>query len=159
MFRAYVQPIVDYNSEIFSPYLLKDIRMLERAQRAYTKRIPGMRNLSYAQRLQSLSLQSLEEKRLRVDLNLTFRIMKGLVDIDFADFFEFSDVVRTRGNSLKLKIPRCYHDPAFHFFTNRIPPVWNALPDAVVTAPSLGVFKSRLSDIDLTRHLKLPDIG
>jgi len=81
MFRVYVKPIVEYNAEIFSPYLVKDIRFLERALRSYTKRFPGLRNFSYERRLQILNMQSLEECRLRTELALTFKILNGQVDV------------------------------------------------------------------------------
>jgi hypothetical protein len=155
MFRVYVRPVVEYNAEIFSPYLLKDIRFLERALRSFTKRFPGLRNFSYERRLQILNMQSLEESRLRTELALTFKILKGHVDIEHSDFFEFSTVSRTRGHSMKLKIPRCRLDPVKNFFTNRIPVVWNALPNDVVSAPSVAAFKSRLAKVSLRRFLKV----
>lgn len=154
MFRVFVRPIVSYNSEIFTPYLLKDIRGLERVLRRYTKRFPGMRNLPYATRLRHLNIRSLEECRLRADLIFTFRILNRLVDVRPDNFFELSQNLRTRGNSQKLRIPRCRLDSTKYFFTNRIPAVWNTLPEEVVTARSLCSFKSRLEKVDLTNYIR-----
>ena len=36
-FKVYVRPILEYNSEIWSPYLLSDIKKLEKVQRKFTK--------------------------------------------------------------------------------------------------------------------------
>jgi hypothetical protein len=154
MFNIYVLPTVSYNSPAWNPYLLKDIRQVERVLRTFTRRIPGMSGLSYEERLRQLNMHSLEETRLRADLVLTYRILNGLVEISSHDFFERDTGTRTRGHPMKLKIPRCRLDSAKYFFANRMPNVWNSLPASVVTAPSIAVFKKRLSTVDLCTHLK-----
>ena len=44
-------------------------------QRKFTKMIPGMSGLSYHSRLKALNLDSLELRRLRADLLLTYKIL------------------------------------------------------------------------------------
>ena len=39
---TYVQPIVEYNSSIWSPSSVGDIKSVERVQRRFTKRLPGL---------------------------------------------------------------------------------------------------------------------
>ena len=39
-----------------------------------------------------------------------------------------------------------------YFFANRICDIWNALPNSVVEAFSLTVFKRLLDNVDLTRY-------
>ena len=39
MFKTYVRPILEYNCEVWCPYLLCDIDRIERVQRAFTKTI------------------------------------------------------------------------------------------------------------------------
>lgn len=154
MFRIYVLPTVAYNSSVWSPYLLQDIRRVERVLRTFTRRIPGMHTLSYKARLSALNMCSLEETRIRTDLILTYRILNHLIAVDRADFFSFATETRTRGHSQKLYIPRCKLDPSKHFFSNRIPKIWNDLPEQVVTSPSLTLFKKRLQTVDLSVHIK-----
>ena len=64
-FKAYVRPIVEYNSSIWSPTLKKYIDMIERVQRKFTKRLPGMKDKTYFQRMSTLHLESLEIRRIR----------------------------------------------------------------------------------------------
>ena len=43
-FTTYVRPLLEYNSPVWSPFLLKDINSLESVQRRFTKRMPYMHN-------------------------------------------------------------------------------------------------------------------
>ena len=51
-------------------HYMKDIVALERVQSRFTKRLPGMKALTYHQRLVKLRLQSLEFRCIRLDLGL-----------------------------------------------------------------------------------------
>ena len=41
------------------------------------------------------------------------------------------------------------HDSFRHFFSNRVVPVWNLLPESIVSSSSLSAFKMRLKKFDL----------
>ena len=60
-----------------SPYLRKDIDMLETIQRKATKLIPGLRDLRYEERLKECGLTTLETRRLRGDQIEVFKILNG----------------------------------------------------------------------------------
>ena len=47
--------MLEYCSSIWNPYLLHDIDRLETIQRAYTKRLTGLRDKSYNERLDCVS--------------------------------------------------------------------------------------------------------
>ena len=42
-FITYVRPIVEYNSVVWSPSSAHDIDAVERVQRRFTKRLPGLK--------------------------------------------------------------------------------------------------------------------
>jgi hypothetical protein len=109
-----------------------------------------MGGLTYPNRLKQLNIPSLVERRIRADLILTYRIIKGQIESLPLDDFFVKATTCTRGNSEKLYIQRYNVDPVKYSFANRVPPIWNSLADDVVTAPSLAVFKSRLSNVDLS---------
>jgi len=59
--RAYnVRPLVEYKSIIWSPHYKQDIERIESVQRRFTKRLPGLKNYKYTERLTMLDLASLE---------------------------------------------------------------------------------------------------
>ena len=73
-FVIFVRPLLEYCSQIWSPRLQKDIYNIERVQRSFTKRLPGLKSLSYTERLLCLNLESLESRRVKADLVLLFKV-------------------------------------------------------------------------------------
>ena len=154
MFNVFVLPILSYNCPVWSPHLLKDVKIVESVLRAYTKRFPGLWDVPYHERLRRLGMRSLQELRLRSDLILTYKIIHHLIDLDFDEFFSYS-LSATRNHGFKLFKPHVSLSSTQNFFNNRIINPWNALPKHVVNAPSLDSFSSLLDTVDLTHFLPL----
>ena len=55
-----------------------------------------------------------------------------------------NDAVLTRGNAYKVLLNANRVNVRRHFFTERIAPVWNSLPPAVVDFRSLPLFKKTI---------------
>ena len=53
---------------IWSPHYKQDLERIESVQRCFTKRLPGLKNYKYTERLTMLDLASLELRRLWFDL-------------------------------------------------------------------------------------------
>ena len=62
LLRLWSEPILEYCEQFWAPYLRKDVLVLEGVQRRSTRMIPGMKGLSYEERLRSLGLYSLTEE-------------------------------------------------------------------------------------------------
>ncbi len=153
MYTTFVRPRLEYATQVWSSHYLKDIDLIEGVQRRFTKRLPGMNELSYPQRLLALNMQSLELRRLIFDMVYTYKILHGLVDIDLTELFIFSQS-GTRGHDLKLYKPTVKHDFSKYFFGNRVVDIWNQLPNSVVTASNLNNFKGLINTIDFSKFLK-----
>jgi len=157
MTRAFnVRPTLEYASTIWSPSRITQIIFIEGVQRSFTKRLPGLANLSYTERIKILKLQSLEHRRLLLDLVQTFKIIHNLSSLKFADFFPYPTYNSTRGHSHRLAVPIFKSDVRKHSFACRVVPVWNSLPNEIITAKSLFNFKAQIRQIDLGKFLILP---
>jgi hypothetical protein len=145
LFKALVRPILEYGNPVWCPYLRKHINLIEGVQRRFTKKVIGVSNLEYEDRLRSLKLPSLEYRRLRGDLIEVFKIAHQLYDpTTTSSLLTFSADGLTRGHN--FKITKMFNkSQQFHkFFTNRVITIWNNLPAGAVNAESLNTFKNKL---------------
>ena len=129
------------------------IDRIERVQRRFTKKLRGLSDLPYLRRLELLSIESLELRRIRADLLFLFKMIHGLVDIDISQFFAFS-VSTTRGHNFKIDVQYCRLNCRKYFFINRTVPIWNSLPSSVVDADSVAIFRKTLLVVDLSSHCR-----
>lgn len=130
-FITYVRPIVEYNSVVWSPSSAHDIDAVERVQRRFTKRLPGLKNMSYDQRMKILQLPSLELRRKHADLFWCYKIVFGLVLVQFDKLFVMSPNTVTRGHKYKLFKRHSNVCIRSQFFTERVLNTWNNLPSQV----------------------------
>ena len=112
---------------MWSPYTLTDISKIESVQRSFTKRLKRLSNLPYAKRLEVLGIDSLEIRRLRYDLVFVYKMLFGLVDLKFSDYFALRTSSITRGHDYKLFLAYSRLNIRKHFFSERVVPVWNII--------------------------------
>ena len=130
--------------EIWNPWRKSDINKLEKVQRRATKLVSGLYNLSYQNRLRRLKIPSLAHRRLRGDVIAMYKLTHGFMVSSIA--IPYATNQNLRGHSLKLEPERFQTKERSHFLCNRIVKEWNKLPNSVVTANSLDLFKSRLDN-------------
>ena len=121
---------------------------MERIQRAATKLPPSLRNQSYEERLKTLNLTTLEQRRERGDLIAVYRSRNGLEKFDKDDLMVWDNRV-TRGHGMKLKKSTSRRDVKKFSFPQRCVEVWNALDEEVISAKTLHNFKEKL---DICRY-------
>ena len=85
-----------------------------------------------------------EFRRLRGDLIETYKILKGLDKLDAGRLFPMLGESRTRGHSLRIRGNSFRTEMRKTFFTQRVVSLWNSLPQKVVEASSLAIFKRAL---------------
>ena len=145
LFKTLVRQVMEHANVVWSPYKRKDIDAIEKVQKHFTKKILGMKNLNYTERLTKLNLPSLEYRRLRGDFIEAFKIIHNLYDpLTTKSLLTLDSHINTRSNSLKLKKERVNYKPYQMFFTNKIINKWNRLPRSIVTARSLNSFKNKI---------------
>ena len=148
-FNTYVRPLVEYGSCVWSPTAVGLIDKLEAVQRRFTKRIYGLQDISYRERLQILKLDSLECRRLRFDLILVYKILFGHTNLDVDDYFVLNSSF-TRGHAYKLIPQHCNVNTRKYYFSFRVISVWNTLPSSIVNFNSLASFKHTLRKVRLS---------
>lgn len=148
-FTTYVRPLLEFASCIWSPYKLSLIDKIESIQRRFTKKLHGFYNLSYKDRLIKLGIVSLEERRLKADLVMYFKILHNLIDIDSKDFFSVVANNNTRGHPLKLCKPLCTNNSQLYNFKCRAINAWNSLDLATVMSSNASTFKLKLKYLNL----------
>ena len=70
LYKQYVRPHLEYCVQAWSPWLLQDKELLENVQRRAVNAVSGLSG-TYNEKLSSLKLLSLEQRRLRGDMLFT----------------------------------------------------------------------------------------
>ena len=151
LFKALVRPILEYANVVWCPYLKYNKDKVEKVQRRFTKRIKGMKDLTYEDRLKALKLPSLEYRRLRGDLIEVFKTVHHINDPSTTSslFKMYNNVCNiTRGHDFKLGKCCPANKKHANFFTNRVINHWNNLPSNTVNAGTLCTFK-----VSIDNHL------
>ena len=150
VFITHIRPLLEFASPIWNTDYVTDSRLLESVQRRWTKQIIGFQDLSYYDRLKSLSLFSVWGRLLRADLILVWKICSGQIP-NLSHIFSFSHS-STRGHPLKIFVCRSSTEQRKRFFSNRVVKIWNNLSHSTVMSSSLSAFKLGLLD-DLSELL------
>ena len=159
-YKTYVRPILESCTEVWNPCLIKDIVCIERVQKYFT-RIAfskcGLQYCEYLARLKYLFLDSLELRRVKTDLYMVFKIVHGLVDLRFEEFFTLVNTpYNLRGHNYKLKLCEKYNrECRKQYFSQRVVQIWNSLENSVVCSNSLTTFKRCIDLCDMSHFCKV----
>ena len=146
LFKSLVRSKLEYCCLVWSPTKITEIQTLENVQREFTRRIIGMKDCSYWERLKKLKLISLQRRRERYIIIHTWKIMKNMVPNGVSLKFTTNERL---GNKIKLpmfshKAQRSVSSAYESFYTIKAASLWNILPKSVNSAESLDVLKSEL---------------
>ena len=108
LYKSMVRSLLEYCCPLWHPSKICDIQELESVQKAFTARITGMRDLHYWDRLQRLSLMSLQRRRERFILLHMWKILHHHTSNDINVQF----VSRPRFGNLAVIPSACRHSSA-----------------------------------------------
>ena len=146
LYKVFVRPHLEYAVQAWCPYTAKDIELMEKVQKRAIRQITNLRG-SYEDKLKQLNLTTLEDRRKRGDCIETFKMLTGLSAVDYSIWFHKVDreegpQTRLSSDPLALQAQKARLDLRKHFFSVRVPPIWNALPLSVRQSQSVNGFKN-----------------
>ena len=144
IYISHIRPILEFGSCLWNLGYIEDTRLLEGVQRRWTKRIEGLEEFSYSQRLEILDLYSVKGRLLRADIIKCWKIFHGKCGVDPEELFVLAEGGTTRGHRYKVAHVHSTMECRRRSFSLRIVNLWNGLPDDVVALESVGSFKSAI---------------
>ena len=139
---------------------MKEIASVIAAQsvhKRFTKRINVVDyvvdDVNYQTRLLALGLYSLELRRLRADITLTYKILLGPIDVDRNKFFNIYNEPPLRGHIYRLRCNTQRLNTGLHFFNSRVIAPWNSQHVDVISFNSLNSFNLSLAKVELSEFV------
>ena len=134
LYVSYLRPSLEYGSVIWAPHSDSEIKLLD----AFQHRVLTLHG-------HNIVLESLETRRMRMDLTWYYKILHNLTCLNQANFFIPNIRQGLRSHELSIVVPRTTTS-AFKFaFAQRRIAQWNALPSHVAGARTLSHFKELIS--------------
>ena len=164
LFNVYVRPILEFATNIYNPFLLKDINKIEKVQKDFLRVIykkcnpklfvgnPFSPTPTYKELLHMSDLESLEHRRIKSDLILFHKYLHGEVKINCHRPFE-SRKTNTRGEKYKMFPLTCKTIIRHNSYFIRTSRVYTLLP-IDIRQTNVKLFKLRLSNFCFDKFLK-----
>ena len=169
LYVTLVRSQLTYCSQIWRPYLVKDIIILEKVQRRSTKFILHNTNLTYKERLQSLNLLPLMMWYEVADVMFFLKEVKNPSQrFNIFNYVNFSSTAMRSSSQTKLRHTRSRTNCFRHFYFNRLPRLWNSLPPLDISLSLISLHSkiveifwnhfnvNFISDNPCTYHYKCP---
>ena len=130
--------------------------MLEKVQRRLVRMVSDKKGSTYEERLTSIGLTPLTERRIRGDMIETYRTMNGFNRVDKQNWFKFRDSNNSRATRATVSVTGDQQqsrekvlfkesvrlETRKNFFSVRVVERWNRIPDAVKAQKTINAFKN-----------------
>ena len=147
LYLSLVRSKVTYCSQIWHPYLLKDIIIFERLQRRATKFILNNYTDDYKQRLTNLKLLPLMYQFDYYDISFFINSIKNPnPGFNILDYVSFCSGCTRSSSHNKLRTSYSPRNYIMNFYFNRLPRLWNSLPTIDLSLPA-NIIMHRVRDI------------
>lgn len=153
LYKSHVRSHLEFSVTAWSPWSEADKTILENVQKRAVRMISGLSG-SYEENLKTLNLQSLEDRRIRYDLIQTYKIINEIDAVKPSTWFNLVGENQTRQtrftiNPINILPGRSRLEIRRNFFSQRVPELWNNLPDVIKNSRTVAIFKRELS-----KHMK-----
>ena len=154
LYLVYVRPILEYCIQAVGPYFEADKLCLEKVQMRAVNMVSNIARGTYEEKLKSLNLTTLEERRWRGDMIQTWRIMTGKDRVEVETWFDL-EADRAREGATRTRNALSHHAirprefryrERGEFFSNRVVRHYNELPNTVKQSATVNAFKNSLDE-------------
>ena len=98
-YKQFVRCHLEFAVPAWCPWSVGDIEILERVQRRAVNLIVGLKGQTYEEKMMELGITSLLERRKKMDLIQTFKIINGLDDVKSFTLVGLNNVRQTRNTN------------------------------------------------------------
>ncbi|EYB85109.1 hypothetical protein Y032_0304g1918 [Ancylostoma ceylanicum] len=172
LYKSYILPLLEYAVQVWSPSLKRDIAVLERVQKTFTRilyykvfpnknyphALPG-----YEIRLQCFDLHTLYYRRIFADLVLAFRILRLETRLRPSAFWVWKPCYGRVGafnfhyhSCNRCRCKKSLFDTSFFVRSAKL---LQMLPPKLTAASDGECFKRRLKSCNILMLLNLDDLG
>ena len=146
LYKSLIRSRVEYSCPLWDPSMIHDIQTIESIQREFTRRISGMSELSYWERLKQLDLQSLQRRRERYTIIHVWKLINNICPNDINMEFKKHPRLGIRAviptlNTQATKAASTLYDNSFAVKAAKL---WNILPKHITCNNQLDSFKASL---------------
>ena len=118
LFTTYVNPILNYGSEVWNPTFKGQVDKIEKVQKRFYRGT-------------NVKEESLKLIRLRKDLVTIHRMQSGKVDLKFSEFFKALDSNTRGAQNNNIVVQKVKKDIRKHSFAVRVVNNWNRIPKLI----------------------------
>ena len=146
LYKSLVRSRLEYCCPLWDSTKISNIQNVEAVQRKFTKRIDGMKDLGYWERLKQLNLYSMQRRRERYSIIMMWKMANDEAPNNIGVKFYTNNRLGKRAEvptcptTTQTSVASKFHES----FACRAARLWNSLPKDVNTADSLPLFKANL---------------
>ena len=154
LYKQFVRCHLEFAVPAWSPWSAGDIEVIERVQRRAVGMVAGLTGRTYEEKLNELGLTTLLERRARLDMIQTYKIINGVDNVQADTWFKLVGIANrsTRNTSYQKNIilTTSRTETRRNFFSSRVAAKWNSLPTELKECRTVKLFKTGLNQIKLT---------
>jgi hypothetical protein len=148
LYIQYVRPHLEYAVQAWAPWTLGDIACLEKVQEKAVRMVTGLQGKTYEDRLIELNLTLLRDRRTEQDMMQTYKILHGHDRVDSNQWFVkaaqtgYGARTRLQAGTWNLRPQHGQTEVRRNFFSQRVVPTWNSLPEELRSVRTITGFKN-----------------
>ena len=151
LYKSFVRPKLEFAVQAWSPWQEGDKKVLEKVQERMIRMLSDAKGATYEDKLKSVNLTSLTERRERGDAIEAFKTLNGINKVDKNKWFQIEgdDTRATRRNTQvteegEKRRTNVLKEEAARLEVRRVraAKTWNKIPDKVREQKSTNAFKN-----------------